>query len=122
MIAACNPKNIQLAPFSNYNYDANGNLVTGDSYYREYNEFNQLSRIREGNISNGPVLEEFVWHPVQEKILIKDVFYNGVKNYTIYYVSDDFIRIENSSGNFTENLRTSSNPVKFPECLLSFKD
>src|SRR3989338_8010772 len=91
-----------LAEELNLQYDANGNLVTGDSFYREYNELNQLSRIRGGNLSNGLILEEFTWHPIQEKILIKDVFYNGVKNYTIYYVSDDFIRIENSSGNFTE--------------------
>lgn len=93
---------IALAEELNLQYDANGNLVTGDSFYREYNELNQLSRIREGNVSNGPILEEFVWHPVEEKILIKDVFYNGIKNYSIYYVSDDFIRIENSSGNYTE--------------------
>src|SRR3989338_6120074 len=98
---SCKPRNIQLVGFSKYNY-ANGNLVTGDSFYREYNEFNKLSRIREGNISNGPILEEFAWHPTQERILIKDVFYSGIKNYSVYYVSDDFIRIENSSGNYTE--------------------
>lgn len=47
-------------------------------------------------------MEEFVWHPVLEKILIKDIFKNGIKDTSIYYVSDEFIRIENSSGNFTE--------------------
>ncbi len=36
-----------------------GNLITGDSYYREYNELNQLIRIRSGNLSTGPVLEEY---------------------------------------------------------------
>lgn len=54
----------------NYVLDANGNLVTGDSYYREYNELNQLIRIRQGNLSTGKVLEEYVWHPVEERILI----------------------------------------------------
>jgi len=93
---------IALSQELNLIYDANGNLVTGDGFYREYNELNQLSRIREGNVSNGPILEEFTWHPIQEKILIKDIFYNGIKNYSVYYVSDDFIRIENSSGNYTE--------------------
>ena len=68
----------------NLRYDPVGNLVTGDSFYREYNEFNQLSRIREGNISNGPILEEFAWHPTQERILIKDVFYSG------YFFCSDF--------------------------------
>ena len=62
---------IALADELNLQYDANGNLVTGDSFYREYNELNQLSRIREGNLSNGLILEELTWHPIQEKILIK---------------------------------------------------
>ena len=102
MIALVASMPIAFAKELNLQYDANGNLITGDSFYREYNEFNQLSRIREGNISNGPILEEFAWHPTQERILIKDVFYSGIKNYSVYYVSDDFIRIENSSGNYTE--------------------
>jgi len=83
-------------------YDANGNLVTGDSFYREYNELNQLVRVRQGNISTGNILEEFTWHPTEERVLIKDVFYNNKKNYSVYYVSDEFIRIENSSGNYSE--------------------
>ena len=91
-----------LADEMNLIYDANGNLVTGDSYYREYNELNKLVRIRTGNLSSGAILEEFVWHPTEERILIKDVYYNGKKNYSIYYLSQDFIRIENSSGNYTE--------------------
>ena len=83
-------------------YDANGNLVTGDSFYRAYNELNQLVRVRQGNISTGNILEEFTWHPTEERVLIKDVFYNNKKNYSVYYVSDEFIRIENSSGNYSE--------------------
>lgn len=47
----------------NYVLDGNGNLVTGDSYFREYNELNQLTRIRSGNTSSGQVLEVFTWHP-----------------------------------------------------------
>ena len=83
-------------------YDGNGNLVTGDSFYREYDEFNQLIRVREGNLSSGDILEEFTWHPTEERILIKDVFSNGVKNYTVYYVSKEYILIENSTGNYSE--------------------
>jgi len=83
-------------------YDGNGNLVTGDSFYREYDEFNQLIRVREGNLSSGDILEEFTWHPTEERILIKDVFYNGIKNYTVYYVSKEYILIENSTGNYSE--------------------
>ena len=47
-------------------------------------------------------MEDFTWHPTEERILIKDIFENGVFNYSVYYVSDEFIRIENSSGNYTE--------------------
>ena len=83
-------------------YDLNGNLVSGDGYYKEYNELNQLVRIRQGNLSSSPVLEEFTWAPTEERILVKDVFSNGVKNYTIYYVSKDYLVIENSTGNYTE--------------------
>ena len=60
-------------------YDKNGNLVSGDGYYREYNELNQLIRIRNGNLSNSPVLEEFVWHPTEERTLIKDVYYRTLR-------------------------------------------
>ena len=86
----------------NYVTDANGNLVTGDNFYREYNELNQLIRIREGNVSTGKILEEYTWHPVEERILIKDVYYNNTKNYTVYYVSKEYVVIENKTGNYTE--------------------
>ena len=86
----------------NYVVDANGNLVTGDGFYREYNELNQLIRIRESNLSTGKILEEYTWHPVEERILIKDVYYNNTKNYTVYYVSKEYVVIENQTGNYTE--------------------
>ncbi|MBI4451951.1 hypothetical protein HY637_00850 [Candidatus Woesearchaeota archaeon] len=82
--------------------DENGNLITGDSFYREYNELNQLIRIRSGNLSNGQILEEFIWHPTEERILVKDVFSNGVLNYSVYYVNKNYVHIENSSGNYSE--------------------
>jgi len=93
---------IAFAQEINYVLDANGNLVTGDGFYREYNELNQLIRIRESNLSTGKVLEEYVWHPVEERILIKDVYYNNTKNYTVYYVSKEYVVIENQTGNYTE--------------------
>ena len=116
MISTYKPKSIQVLDFDKYNYDfpfihaqeinyvidANGNLVTGDSFYREYNELNQLIRIRESNTSNGKILEEYTWHPVDERILIKDVYYNNTKNYTVYYVSKEYVVIENKTGNYTE--------------------
>ena len=93
---------VTLAEELNLVLDANGNLVTGDSFYREYNELNQLTRIREGNVSTGPIIEEYIWHPLEERILVKDVFSNGVKNYSVYYVNQNYILIENSSGNYSE--------------------
>ena len=67
---------IVFAEDNNLQYDANGNLVTGDSFYREYNELNQLVRIRQGNLSSGAILEEFTWAPVEERVLVKDVYRN----------------------------------------------
>jgi hypothetical protein len=51
-------------------YDANGNLVTGDGFYREYNSLNQLVKIRLLN-STGNVQETYVYDPVEEKVLLK---------------------------------------------------
>jgi len=93
---------VALASELNLIYDQNGNLVTGDSLYREYNQLNQLVTIKEGNTSTGNVINKFVYHPVEERVLIKDIYYNGIYNSSIYYVSEEFVRIENSSGNYTE--------------------
>jgi len=53
-------KQILLAQELNLIYDKNGNLVSGDGYFREYNGFNQLIKIRNGT-SSGIVLEEYLW-------------------------------------------------------------
>jgi len=83
-------------------YDANGNLVTGDSFYREYNELNQLVRVREGNLSTDDILQEFIWHPIEEKILKKIGFESGTINQQIYYINENYIVIKNSSGTYNE--------------------
>src|SRR3989344_6641660 len=45
--------------------------------------------------------EHFTWHPVEERILIKDEFYsNGSLKYSTYYFDDDYIVIQNSSGTY----------------------
>src|SRR3989338_10758551 len=87
----------------NYQTDLNGNLVTGDSFYREYNEFNQLSRIRQGNLYNDTILEEYLWHPVEERILQKKVYFtNGTLKEKITYVNENYIVIKNQSGYYNE--------------------
>ena len=79
-------------------YDANGNLLSGDGYNRTYNSLNQLVEIRN---STGSLLEEFVYHPVEERILVKKVYNSsGSIKERIIYVDDNFVRVVNSSGSF----------------------
>ncbi len=55
-------------------YDGNGNLISGDGKYREYNEFNQLIRIYNGSTNDSDqILEEYVYHPTEDRILVKYV-------------------------------------------------
>ena len=59
---------IALAEELNLVYDANGNLISGDGFVREYNGLNQLVRVKN---DSGATLETFTWHPIEELILIK---------------------------------------------------
>lgn len=73
-----------------YTYDLAGNLVsqvggggnlqTGDSYYREYNGLGQLSKVREGNSSNGRILEEYFYDSNGDRIKINRYSYTGSTN------------------------------------------
>ncbi len=78
-------------------YDANGNLLSGDGYVRTYNSLNQLAEIRN---SAGSLLEEFSYHPVEERILVKKTYTNLVLSETVYYVDENFVRVVNSSGSY----------------------
>lgn len=75
-------------------YDGNGNLITGDGKYREYNEFNQLIRVYEGNSSEGDILETYIPHPTEDRILVKYDDYQGFNNHdsATFYVSEDFVK------------------------------
>ncbi|MBN2881320.1 hypothetical protein JXM83_04685 [Candidatus Woesearchaeota archaeon] len=77
-------------------YDANGNLVSGDGYYREYNSLNQLSSIRNESV-NGTLLQTYVYDPVEERIIIKTDY---VKNETTYYFSQEKVRVVNRTGTY----------------------
>jgi hypothetical protein len=59
-------------------YDGNGNLITGDGKFRVYNEFNQLVEVYSGNDTSGEVLEFYLWHPTEDRILVKKVFNGSV--------------------------------------------
>ncbi len=82
-------------------YDANGNLVTGDGYFRVYNSLNQLWKVHNGTSTSGKLLEDYTYHPIEERVLIKKVYYlNTSLKETVYYVSDEFVRVVNSSGTY----------------------
>jgi len=89
----------------NLTYDGDGNLVTGDGKYREYNEFNQLIRIYDGNDTNGDILETYIYHPTEDRILIKLNEYDGTStpDGAVVYVNDNFDRKYDISGVPTSN-------------------
>lgn len=93
---------ICLAESVNPVLDANGNLVSGDGFYREYNELNQLVRVYEGDDNTGNLLHEYIWHPTEERILVKDVYSSGAWKETIYYVDENYVVKENASGEYKE--------------------
>jgi RHS repeat-associated protein len=82
-------------------YDANGNLVTGDGKYRVYNSQNQLASIYNGTNSSGTLLETYIYHPTEERILVKKAYYpNGTVNVTSIYLSPTFVRTINATGTY----------------------
>lgn len=80
MVLATSPSR---ATTLNYSYDANGNRITGDGQYFEYNDANRLARIRQGNAS-GPIIAEFFYDHTGQRIKKIE---NGV---TIYYIGKHF--------------------------------
>ena len=77
-----------------------GNLVTGDSYYREYNGLGQLQRVRNGNTSSGNILEEYFYDSNGDRIRVNRYSYAGGTNETIYTPYKEWMQIRNSSGTF----------------------
>lgn len=79
---------------SDYIYDANGNLISGDGFIFSYNDLNQLISIRN---SNGSIIANYSYN--HEGKRIKKVVYST--NTTTYYL-DKFVQIVNSSGVYNE--------------------
>src|SRR3989338_3006454 len=105
MIALVASMPLALAEEYRIDYDANGNIVYDQEsgVYREYNEFNQLSRTRVNNAS-GTILQEYPYDPIKERIFIKDEFNSdGTLKSSTYYFDDDYVVIQNSSGTYNEN-------------------
>ncbi|MFH0978133.1 MAG: RHS repeat-associated core domain-containing protein [Candidatus Woesearchaeota archaeon] len=84
---------VAIASQQNLVYDANGNLITGDGKYREYNAFNQLVKVRQGNSTAGTLLEDYIYHPTEERVLVKRI-YDGTNEprKIILYVNENFVR------------------------------
>lgn len=64
-------------------YDANGNLVTGDGRYYEYNDANHLVLVKQGDQA-GPIIAEYFYDASGQRIKKIE---NGV---TTYYVGKHF--------------------------------
>ncbi|MBI4168090.1 MAG: hypothetical protein HY515_03975, partial [Candidatus Aenigmarchaeota archaeon] len=89
----------------NYSYDlagnlvsqagGGGNLVTGDSFYREYNTLNQLIRIRNGSNSSGAVVEEYTYDPYGQRLKI---WRNDSANTVVYTPFRELMQIRNNTG------------------------
>jgi RHS repeat-associated protein len=60
-------------------YDANGNLVTGDGRYYEYNDASQLVRVKQGD-QTGPVIAEYFYDASGQRVKKIE---NGVVTYYI---------------------------------------
>ena len=76
-------------------YDNVGNLQQSFAKYIEYNEFNQVIRVRENN-AQGQILEEYVYDENGDRLKK----YEPLINQTTYYISDDFIEVVNSTGSY----------------------
>lgn len=82
----------------NLTYDGNGNLVQGFDKYYEYNGFNELVLVREFN-STGRIIGQYSYDHEGKRIKKSEYGPDG-ENTTIYYISDNFVQIVNSSGIF----------------------
>ncbi|MBS3138793.1 VCBS repeat-containing protein [Candidatus Woesearchaeota archaeon] len=90
-----------------YRYDANGNLIlqagsngaliTGDGYFREYNDFGQQIRIRNGSTITSALLEEYFYDHDGQRIKIKR---NDSSNTTVYTPYREIQRIVNVTGTY----------------------
>lgn len=93
---------VSLSPVlaASYSYDTRGNLVSGDGLYREYDSSNHLVRVHLGDDSNGMLIVNYTWHPLEERVWAKHIYFNGTLNETSFYISETFMQVVNSSGSY----------------------
>ena len=78
-----------------YSYDQQGNLQQAFDQYIEYNDLNQVVRVRAENIT-GTIIEECAYDTDGSRA----IKFEPQINQTTYYVSDSFIEVANSTGNY----------------------
>ncbi len=78
---------------STLTYDTNGNLIQDSKFYYEYNNFNQLKKVRNGN-ATGTIIEDYLYDHNGNRILKR------ASNETTFYISDNFVRVSNTTGIF----------------------
>jgi RHS repeat-associated protein len=82
-------------------YDDNGNMVYDGQFFREYNGLNQLARIYNGSSAAEPLLQEYTYSPVEERVAIKKTYFpNGTIKETVYYFNDNYVSVVNSTGTY----------------------
>jgi len=84
-----------------YTYDANGNRISDDGFYREYDSSNHLVNVYTGSeplIAN--LVENYTWSLTEERVVAKYVYYNRTLNESVYYPYENWVRVVNSSGSF----------------------
>jgi RHS repeat-associated protein len=83
-----------------YAYDQNGNMTTDGTECFEYNEANQLKRVK--NCSNNQTIAEYVYDYNGNRV-VKKVYSNGVLQKTVYSPSDEFETVKLASNGATQN-------------------
>ncbi len=92
---------VSFADALSLTYDANGNLVSGDGLFREYNSLNQLWRVYNGSTDGDPLLQEFTHHPIEERVIVKKTYNSSGSLFeTVYYIDENFVRVVNTSGSY----------------------
>jgi RHS repeat-associated protein len=83
-----------------YTYDQNGNMSSDGTECFEYNDANQLKKVK--SCSANQTIAEYVYNHNGNRV-IKKVFSNGVLQKTVYSPSDDFETVKLASNSATQN-------------------
>jgi RHS repeat-associated protein len=74
-----------------------GNLITGDNFFREYNDLGQLVRIRNNSNVDGVLVEEYYYDPFGDRVKI---WHNDSTQTVVYTPFRELMQIRNDSGIF----------------------